>query len=150
MGPPMNAIAWFRAALGSRNDRWSLPLPELKPLGSCAFRENSLSTTTTLRSKKVTSRVEAEAVCSVASALSNNLGLVLMTLGKLEEAIPWFEKAIELHPTVRRNNLGLALMRLSELEQAILSFEKAIELDPSNAPAHTNLKHARALVAFGT
>ena len=65
-----------------------------------------------------------------------------MTLGRHDEAIGCFEKAIELDPdyAVAHHDKGLSLAALGLYDKAIGCFEKAIELDPDYAVAHNNKK----------
>ncbi len=61
-------------------------------------------------------------------------------LGKLEEAILNYDKAIELKPNyaVAYNNRGVAKQELGRHEDALPDLDKAIELDPNNAAAYNN------------
>ena len=67
-------------------------------------------------------------------------GDVKSYLGKHEEAIKDYDKAIELKPleVMPYNNRGLAKFHLGKYEEAIRDFEKALELDPNFADARTN------------
>lgn len=69
------------------------------------------------------------------------LGLAHARQGKFEEAITFFQKAIELAPqsAAAYNNLGMAQRELGQLSQAKSSLEKAIELNPHFASAHFTL-----------
>ena len=79
----------------------------------------------------------------------NNVGLLLVAVGKFEEAIPHFEKTIEINPEypAAHNNLAVALAGTGQLDVAIAEFGKALAVDPNSAEAHNNL--ARALVHKG-
>jgi tetratricopeptide (TPR) repeat protein len=69
-----------------------------------------------------------------------NKGASLGNLGRNEEAIRCFDKAIELDPQDARawNNKGNCLRLLGRHEEAIRCFDKAIELDPQDAAAWMN------------
>ena len=71
----------------------------------------------------------------------NNLGIILLKLGKLQIAKSCFEKAIEINPSyaITHNNLGLVYKNLVELQKAKICFEKAIEIDSNFIDAHNNL-----------
>jgi tetratricopeptide (TPR) repeat protein len=62
----------------------------------------------------------------------NNKGVVLRTLGKLEDAIGCYDRALELNAECRDAwcNRGFALEHLGKLKAAIESYDKALEIDP--------------------
>lgn len=66
------------------------------------------------------------------SGMHTNLGVELCRLGRVGEAIPHFEKSLELNPVQAEthHNLGGALEVTGRLEEARRSYERAIELDP--------------------
>ena len=70
-----------------------------------------------------------------------NLGFGLAQLGRHQEAVEAYERALEIEPDYgyAHNNLGNALTRVGKREEAIGHFRKALELDPSYAQAHHNL-----------
>ena len=76
-------------------------------------------------------------------------GLVLGNLGRHEEALESFDRAIELDPNdaLAWLSRGAALGNLGRHQEALESFDKAIELDPNNALAWFN--RGRALYALG-
>ena len=69
-----------------------------------------------------------------------NKGGALYFLGKYDEAIECYDKAIEIDPDnqVVWNNKGLALNSLGKYDEAIVSYDKAIEIDPTDADAWNN------------
>ena len=69
-----------------------------------------------------------------------NKGGALYALGKYDEAIKCYDKAIEIDPNnpVVWNNKGLALNSLGKYDEAITSYDKAIERDPNDADAWNN------------
>jgi Tfp pilus assembly protein PilF len=78
-----------------------------------------------------------------------NLGAVLQTEGRIDEAIAAYRKAIAARPDVAsvRNALGTALQARGSLEDAIGEFEAAARLDPSSADPHYNW--GNTLLALG-
>ena len=70
-----------------------------------------------------------------------NLGFGLAQLGRHQEAVEAYERALEIEPDYgfAHNNLGNALNKVGKREEAIRHFRKALELDPTYAEAHHNL-----------
>jgi tetratricopeptide (TPR) repeat protein len=80
-----------------------------------------------------------------------NLGNALVQKGKIDEAIPYHEKALELGPNLHDThwNVGVGLMRKAErdpahrdalIAQAEAQFKKAMEINPNGfAPAYDSL-----------
>jgi len=68
-------------------------------------------------------------------------GTAMRTLGRMEEAVKDYTRALELKPdyVICVDNLGVAYMYKSDFESARGSFNKALELDPNYADAYFNL-----------
>jgi len=66
--------------------------------------------------------------------------IALAELGRLPEAMSFFEKAIELNPYFAGTwySKGLALANAKNPREAIVAFDRAFELDPENAAALDN------------
>ena len=66
-----------------------------------------------------------------------NKGLALYDMGKYEEAIKAYDKAIEINPEEAGAwyNKGLALYDMGKYEEAIKAYDKAIEINPEEAGA---------------
>jgi len=69
------------------------------------------------------------------------LGNVYFDAERWDDAIKWYEKAVELDP---RNadahvNLGRLLQERGRVEEAVLQYEEALRLSPKHAPAAYNL-----------
>jgi len=87
-----------------------------------------------------------------------NKGGALYFLGKYDEAIECYDKAIEIDPNnpVVWNNKGLALYHLDKHEEAIKCYDKAIEIDPNDADTWNNKglalyhldKHEEAITSY--
>ncbi len=65
-----------------------------------------------------------------------NLGASLQGLGKQDEAIEYFRRALALDSdfAVAHNNLGIALRETGSFEEALEHFRRAVQLDPGFAP----------------
>ena len=74
-------------------------------------------------------------------AAHEDLGIVLVEEGRLEEAIPHFEEAVRLRPgfVEARFYLGSTLLRLNRLEESIVHLQEAVRLQPGFENAHMNL-----------
>ncbi len=70
-----------------------------------------------------------------------NLGAVLHSMGKLDEAVLNFRQALRIKPddATVLNNLGGALVSMGKLEEAISHFREALRASPGYADAHYNL-----------
>ena len=71
----------------------------------------------------------------------NGLGLTLSKMGKLDQAIEHYKKALVLDPKYAEAStyLGIALDLNKSVDEAITHLESAIEMDPEYVPAHDNL-----------
>ena len=74
----------------------------------------------------------------------NDLGNVLLDLGRPKEAFNSFRKAVNLRPghPMLITNLGNALQLQGEIKKAVNWFNKAITQDPNFVGAHNNLGNA--------
>ena len=70
----------------------------------------------------------------------NNKGAALGNLGRSEEAITWFDKALKRDPIFvdALNNKGAALGDLGNYEEAITWYDKAFAIDPGKVNALNN------------
>ena len=77
--------------------------------------------------------------------LPNLLGAVNTGLGRLEQAVSSFTKALQIKPDYAEaySNLGSALNDLGRPEEAVANYNKALQIRPDFAEAHNNLGNAR-------
>ena len=70
----------------------------------------------------------------------SNLGLVLETLGRLNEALDSFDAALSIKPDFSGafSNKGSTLRQMGRLDEALSSFEAAIKIRPDFVEAHYN------------
>jgi heparosan-N-sulfate-glucuronate 5-epimerase len=70
----------------------------------------------------------------------NNKGLALAKLGKYNESIVFFDKALAINPnnTAALNNKGLALAKLGKYNESIVFFDKALAINPNYVYALNN------------
>ena len=71
----------------------------------------------------------------------NNLGLVLVTQGRTEEALRQYQRAVEINPSFveAHENLGVLLAQEDQTAEATRHFRKAIELQPDCSDAYNGL-----------
>lgn len=71
----------------------------------------------------------------------SNLAIVLIDLGRLDEAVASCRRALEIKPDDAKayNNLGNALLNLGQFSDAVTSYRRALEIKPDYAKAHNNL-----------
>ena len=74
----------------------------------------------------------------------NNLGIALVEKGKVDEAIPQYEKSLQLHSDYAQAhyNLGNALLQKGDIDEAIAQCQEALALQPKDADAHVALGNA--------
>ena len=85
-------------------------------------------------------RVEPRAV------VFNNLGYALTALGRIDEGVEAYRKAIQLDPTMAEShsNLGNALAQKGDLSGAVEAYRKALRTDSNNPSILNNMGHALA------
>lgn len=66
------------------------------------------------------------------------MGLLLTDLGRREQAVSYYEKALELKPEDARNYFNIACLQrtLGQLDKAEENFDKTVELDPDDYEAY--------------
>jgi len=76
----------------------------------------------------------------------NNLGMVLLQKGQVDEAMVHCQKALEINPNYAEahNNLGGVLFQKGRVNEAIVQYQKALEINVDYADAHSNLGAALA------
>ena len=74
----------------------------------------------------------------------HNLGFLLAEKGRLDEALPYFEKAIAIRPGlwIAYDNVGTLLTEAGRTEEALAYFKKAIELKKDFVPGYNRLANA--------
>ncbi len=79
----------------------------------------------------------------------NDIGAYLITLGRAEEAIPWFEKATRAKRyccyQFAHFNMGRALLKQGLIAKAEAAFARALALEPDYLPARKALEYLRGL-----
>jgi tetratricopeptide (TPR) repeat protein len=71
----------------------------------------------------------------------NSLGIVFRSKGRMDEAIAYYEKALEIQPLYAKahNNLANALLQKGRADGAVVHYQKALEMEPQNATICMNL-----------
>jgi tetratricopeptide (TPR) repeat protein len=97
----------------------------------------------------------ALAVTGKNDVAENNLGIVFLEKGKLDQAISMLQAAIDLRPEngPAHNNLAKALLQKGRLDQAMVHYRKFMEIEPQNVEARNILgtaliqqKHVREAI----
>jgi len=75
-----------------------------------------------------------------------NLGSVLVRLGRIQQGVDHYERALRLRPDYARahNNLAIVLFELGKANEAMAHWEEALRIEPDYAEAHYNLGLALA------
>ena len=83
----------------------------------------------------------ALAVTSNNDVALNNLGIIFLDKGQLDEAISKLEAAIDLRPenAPAHDNLAKALLRKGQVSEAMVNYRKFLELEPANVEARNAL-----------
>jgi Flp pilus assembly protein TadD len=78
----------------------------------------------------------------------HNIGLLLASEGRLEEAAEEFGEALRLKPDSAdvHNALGITWARLGRMPDAVREFQEAVRIDPTHAGARSNLARASGAV----
>ncbi len=89
---------------------------------------------------------EALALSPDDAKANSNLGVLLASVGRNEEALAHYRKAMDAEPDYPDSytNLGIALARAGKLDEALPYLQKAAQLTPWDAKAHSNLGAALA------
>jgi len=71
----------------------------------------------------------------------NNLGVAYRRLGRFDEAVAAYKKALALDPSLGaiHRNLGVALMKTGVWSEAREAFSRALQIEPTHATTHVNL-----------
>jgi Flp pilus assembly protein TadD len=71
----------------------------------------------------------------------DNLGVILVSNGQLDEAIDHYHEALKLRPSNPQTHydLGIALRRKGQTDAAIREYKEALQLRPNYQKAHNNL-----------
>lgn len=76
--------------------------------------------------------------------MPNLLGAVYVGLGRLEQAVASYTRAVQIKPesAEAHYNLGVTLSSLGKPKEAVASYDKALRIKPDYADAHYNLGNA--------
>jgi tetratricopeptide (TPR) repeat protein len=101
-------------------------------LSSCAWVQTSY-----WRNSEILFR-HALAVTTNNDVAENNLGIVFLGQGKLDEAISLLQSAVDLRSdnSPAHENLAKALLQKGEVDNALVHYRKLLELQPDNIEVH--------------
>jgi tetratricopeptide (TPR) repeat protein len=74
----------------------------------------------------------------------NSLGSALLKMGRGDEAIAQYQKALQIKPdnAEAHNNLGNVLLQKGQVDEAMVHYQKTLQIKPDSAEAHNNLGNA--------
>jgi len=80
----------------------------------------------------------ALAVTTNNDVAENNLGIVFLGQGKVDEAISLLQSAVDLRPdnSPAHENLAKALLQKGQVDDALIQYRKLLELQPDNIEVH--------------
>lgn len=83
------------------------------------------------------------------NGFNSSYGTLLLQLGKVDEAIPYLERAVLSSPkwSTPQYNLGLAYARIGRFREAEASLRRAVALDPGRADAYNSM--SRLFIEMG-
>ena len=83
----------------------------------------------------------ALAVTSNNDVALNNLGIIFLDKGQLDDAISKLQAAIDLRPenAPAHDNLAKALLKKGQVAEAMVHYRKFLELEPANVEARNTL-----------
>jgi tetratricopeptide (TPR) repeat protein len=83
----------------------------------------------------------ALAVTSNNDVAQNNLGIILLGRGRVDEAIARFQMAVDLRPenAPAQDNLAKALLRKGQVDEAMAHYYKLLQIQPDNLEARNIL-----------
>lgn len=77
------------------------------------------------------------------SHVLNNMGIAHRETGRLESALEYFKRALDVAPTAAiHNNLGVLYYNLRRFKEAAEEYQKAVKINPQYAEAWANLGNA--------
>ena len=131
------AVTWAVADLTAswRRQRTILSVAALVVVGglsSCAFVQTSYWRDSETLFKR------ALAITRNNDVAENNLGIVFLGQGKLDDAISLLQAAVALRPenSPAHENLAKALIQKGEVADALVHYQKLLELQPDNIEVH--------------
>jgi len=134
------AVVWAVAELTAswRSQRILLGAAALLVIGALSW--SALIQTSYWRDSE-TLFTHALAVTTNNDVAQNNLGIVFLQKGQLDEAISRLQAAIDLRPEngPAHNNLAKALLQKDRLPEAMVHYRKLLEIEPDNVEARNIL-----------
>lgn len=130
------AVTWCLAeSQASRAVLGGLAAGALGMFFFCAWQQTSIwQNSETVWSYTLANTTDNDVACE-------NMGVLRMRQGKLEEAMAFFQKTLEIQPDSpdANNNLGNALLKVGQIDEAIAHCQRAVQLMPGDAEAWANL-----------
>lgn len=134
------AVTWAVADLtrGWRFQRIALSSAAVLTIGALSWR--AWLQTSYWRDSE-TLFTHALAVTSNNDVALNNLGIIFLDRGQLDEAISKLQAAVDLRPenAPAHDNLAKALLKKGQVTEAMVQYRKFLELEPANVEARNTL-----------
>ncbi len=73
--------------------------------------------------------------------VNNNLGVVLLQQGQVDEGFSYITRGLEINPNVveTQSSFAAVLQRMGRIDEALVHFRKAVDIDPADAETHGTL-----------
>jgi tetratricopeptide (TPR) repeat protein len=131
------AVTWAVVDMTAlwRNQRTVLTAAAILTIGALSW--DALVQTKYWRDSETLFR-QALAVTTNNDVAENNLGIVFLQQGKLDEAISLLQAAVDLRPdnSPAHENLAKALLQKGQVADALIHYRKLLELQPDNIEVH--------------
>lgn len=135
----------FKRVLGFKNERSNITEQALLERGKCLSKIGKFQKALVCL-KDALNRMKTSAPPAKHALALNELGLTYFQLGKFEDALENYTRAIDLDPenSSYYNNKALANVHLDYIDLAMNDFDKAIELQPDDFRSYLNRGDAHA------
>jgi len=129
------AVTWLVAGWAGKRLAAGLMAVVIAVLMACAWQQAAYwQNSETLWTRTI--------ACTTSNCIAQvNLGTALREMGKADEAMIAYQKALQItsDSVDAHNNLGTILFQKGRIDEAIVHFQKALQIKPDSVEAHLNL-----------